>query len=199
LPCTALTAWYALVERGGLRADETVLLQGTGGLSISALQVAKLMGARVIITSSSDEKLARAKSLGADEGINYKTTPGWDKAVRELTGGNGADHVIEVGGADTWNKTLRCVRIGGHVAVIGVLGGANSPDSSMVPMLMQNLRINGVFIGNRDMFEAVSRAFTLGQVKPVVDKVFPFAEARAAFDHMASGSHFGKIVVEIGG
>lgn len=198
LPCTAVTAWHALVERGGLAAGDTVLIQGTGGLSISALQVARLMGARIIVTSSSDEKLERAKSLGASEGINYRTTPAWDKAVRELTGGVGVDHVVEVGGADTLNKSLRAVRLGGHIAVIGVLGGASSPELSVVPVLMQNLRVNGVFVGNRDMFEALLRAYTLAEVHPVVDRVFPFAEARQAFDYLASGRHFGKIVIRIG-
>lgn len=198
LPCTALTAWHALVVRGGLQAGETVLLQGTGGLSMSALQVARLMGARVIITSSSDQKIARAKSLGAAEGINYQTTPNWDKAARELTGGVGVDHVVEVGGADTLAKSLRAVRIGGHIAVIGALSGPASTEVSVVPVLMQNLRVNGIFVGNRDMFEAVTRAFTQAAVQPVVDRVFPFAEARAAFEHMASGGHFGKVVIEVG-
>lgn len=199
LPCTAVTAWHALVERGNLRAGETVLLQGTGGLSMSALQTAKLMGARVIITSSSDEKLERAKALGAAAGINYKTTPGWDKTVRELTGGVGVDHVVELGGADTWNKSLRAVRVGGHIAVIGVLGGAGSPEVSLVPVLMQNLRINGVFVGSRDIFEAMLKAYTLGEVRPVVDRVFPFSDAPAAFRHLAGGGHFGKIVIEMEG
>ena len=198
LPCTAVTAWHALVERGGLAAGETVLIQGTGGLSIAALQIARLMGARVILLSSSDEKLARAATLGASAGVNYRTTPGWDKAVRELTGGVGVDHVVEVGGADTLAKSLRAVRQGGHIAVIGVLGGASSTEISVVPVLMQNLRLNGVFVGNRDMFEAVARAFAVGEVRPVVDRVFPFAEARAAFDYLASGKHFGKIVIEMG-
>jgi NADPH:quinone reductase-like Zn-dependent oxidoreductase len=198
LPCTALTAWQALVERGRLAAGETVLLQGTGGLSISALQIASLMGARVIVTSSSDEKLERARALGAAETINYRTNPDWDKTARALTGGVGVDHVIEVGGAGTLSKSLRAVRIGGHVAIIGALSGGASSEISVVPVLMQNLRINGVFIGNRDMFEAVTRAYAEAEVHPVVDRVFRFGEARAAFDHLASGKHFGKIVIEIG-
>ncbi len=198
LPCTAVTAWHALVERGGLAAGETVLIQGTGGLSIAALQIARLMGARVIVTSSSDEKLERAVALGAAAGINYKTTPGWDKSVRELTGGLGVDHVVEVGGADTLSTSMRAVRMGGHIAVIGVLGGASSTEISVVPVLMQNLRLNGVFVGNRDMFEAVLKAFTLATVRPVVDRVFGFSEVRQAFDHLASGKHFGKIVIETG-
>ncbi|MBY0502390.1 MAG: NAD(P)-dependent alcohol dehydrogenase [Bryobacteraceae bacterium] len=198
LPCTAVTAWHALVERGQLAAGETVLIQGTGGLSIAALQTARLLGARVIVTSSSDEKLARARALGASDGINYKKTPQWDKAVRELTGGVGVDHVVEVGGAGTLNQSLRAVRLGGHIAVIGVLGGASSTELSVVPVLMQNLRVNGVFVGNRDMFEALLRAYTLAGTRPVVDRVFPFAAARQAFDYLASGQHFGKIVIEIG-
>ncbi len=199
LPCTAVTAWHALAVRGQLQAGDTVLLQGTGGLSISALQVARLFGARVIITSSSDGKLARAQSLGAAHTINYKTNPAWEKTARELTGGLGVDHIIEVGGSDTWAKSLRAIRIGGHIAVIGVLSGAAAPDSSLVPVLMQNLRINGVFVGSRDMFEAMLRAYALAEVHPVVDRVFPFEAAPAAFEHLSSGGHFGKIVIAIGG
>ena len=198
LPCAAVTAWHALVERGGLQPGETVLLQGTGGVSIMALQIARLIGAKVIVTSSSDAKLERAKALGAAAGINYQTNPNWDKAVRELTGGVGVDHVVEVGGAGTFSKSLRAVRLGGHIAVIGILSGTSSTEVSVVPILMQNLRLNGVFVGSRDMFESLTRAFTLAGIKPVVDRVFPFAEARAAFEHMASGAHFGKIVIEVG-
>lgn len=198
LPCAAVTAWHALVERGGLQPGETVLLQGTGGVSIMALQIARLTGAKAIITSSSDEKLERAKAMGASAGINYQTNPNWDKAAREHTGGTGVDHVVEVGGAGTFTKSLRAVRLGGHVAVIGILSGGSSAEISVVPILMQNLRLNGVFVGSRDMFESLTRAFALAEIRPVVDRVFPFAQARAAFDHMASGAHFGKIVVEVG-
>lgn len=198
LPCAAVTAWHALVERGALRPGETVLVQGTGGVSIFALQIAKLMGAKVIVTSSSDEKLERARILGAAATVNYRTNANWDKAAREFSGGQGVDHVVEVGGAGTFGKSLRAVCVGGHIAVIGILSGGSSSELSVVPVLMQNLRLNGVFVGSRDMFEALARAFTLAEIHPVVDRVFPFADARAAFAHMASGSHFGKIVIEIG-
>ena len=173
-----------------------MLVQGTGGVSIFALQFAKLAGAQVIITSSSDEKLERAKRLGADFGINYKTTPDWDKRAKELTGGVGVDHIIEVGGAGTFGKSLRAIKIGGHIGLIGNLSG-NSTEVNLVQILMQNVRIQGVLVGSRDTFEAMNRSIHLQQVRPVVDRVFGFAEARKAFEHMASGSHFGKICIKI--
>ncbi len=195
LPCAAVTAWNSLINLGGLRAGETVLLQGTGGVSIFALQFAKLSGARVIITSSSDEKLERAKSLGADFGINYSTTPDWDKQAKKLTGGMGVDHIIEVGGAGTFAKSIRSIKIGGHIGLIGNLSG-NATDVNLVMILMQNLRIQGVLVGSRDTFEAMNRAIDLHQLQPVIDRVFPFEEAREAFEYMASGSHFGKICMK---
>ncbi|NVJ03882.1 NAD(P)-dependent alcohol dehydrogenase [Myxococcus sp. AM001] len=197
LPCAAVTAWSALVTHGALKAGDTVLLQGTGGVSIFALQIARLLGARIIITSSSDAKLARARTLGAHEGINYGTTPDWDKAARALTGGVGVDHVVEVGGAGTFEKSLRAVRPGGTVSVIGVLsGGAGSVP--LTPILMQNLRVQGIFVGHRQSFDALNRAFALHTVQPVVDRVFEFSEARAAFEHLKSGAHFGKVVIRVG-
>jgi len=195
LPCAAVTAWNSLINLGGLRAGETVLLQGTGGVSIFALQFAKLSGARVIITSSSDEKLERAKALGADLGINYSTTPDWDKQAKLLTGGTGVDHVIEVGGAGTFANSLRAIKIGGHIALIGNLSG-NATEVNLVLILMQNLRIQGVLVGSRDTFEAMNRAIALHQLRPVIDRVFPFDEARHAFEYMASGAHFGKICIK---
>ncbi|RKH66535.1 zinc-dependent alcohol dehydrogenase family protein [Corallococcus aberystwythensis] len=196
LPCAAVTAWSALVTQGGLKPGDTVLVQGTGGVSIFALQIARLCGAHVIVTSSRDDKLERALKLGAQEGINYVTTPDWEKAARTLTGGVGVDHVVEVGGSGTFEKSLKAVRVGGTVSVIGVLsGGAGSV--SLVPILMQNLRVQGVFVGHRQSFEALTRAFALHDVHPVVDRVFPFAEARAAFEHMKQGAHFGKIVIQV--
>lgn len=197
LPCAALTAWSALVTQGQLVAGQTVLVQGTGGVSIFALQIAKLVGARVIVTSSSDEKLERARALGADETINYTTAPDWDKRARELTI-DGVDHVIEVGGAGTLTRSLKAVRVGGTISVIGVLAGA-STELSVVPVLMQNLRLQGVFVGHRESFEAMNRAFALAKLRPVIDRVFAFEEARAAFDHMASATHFGKICLRVGG
>ncbi|WP_309891504.1 NAD(P)-dependent alcohol dehydrogenase [Archangium sp.] len=196
LPCAALTAWSALVTHGGLKAGDTVLLQGTGGVSIFALQLARMMGARVLLTSSREDKLERARALGAHEGINYVTTPDWDKAARSLTGGVGVDHVVEVGGAGTMEKSLRAVRLGGTVSVIGVLsGGAGA--LPLTPILMGNLRVQGIFVGHRQSFEALNRALTLHGVRPVVDRVFPFSEARAAFEHLKSGAHFGKVVIRV--
>ncbi|MBZ4422300.1 NAD(P)-dependent alcohol dehydrogenase [Myxococcus sp. RHSTA-1-4] len=196
LPCAALTAWSALVTYGGLKAGDTVLVQGTGGVSIFALQIARMMGARVILTSSRDDKLEKARALGAHELINYATTADWDKAARALTGGVGVDHVVEVGGAGTFEKSLRAVRMGGTVSVIGVLsGGAGTVP--LTPVLMQNLRVQGIFVGHRQGFEALNRALTLHGVRPVVDRVFPFAEARAAFEYLKSGAHFGKVVIRV--
>lgn len=197
LPVAALTAWGALVTMGKLAAGETVLLQGTGGVSIFALQIAKLTGARVIITSSSHEKLARARQLGADETINYRDVPEWAKEVRRLTDGVGADHVVEVGGAGTMTQSLRAVRAGGTVSVIGVLAGASS-EISVIPVLMHYLRLQGVFAGSRDELEAMNRAFGQAQLRPVIDRVFAFEEAHLAFEHMASGAHFSKIVLRVG-
>ena len=195
LPCAAVTAWNSLINLGGLKAGETVLVQGTGGVSIFALQFAKLSGARVIITSRSDDKLERAKSLGADFGINYSTTPDWDKRAREITGGLGVDHIIEVGGAGTFPRSLRSIRIGGYIGLIGNLGG-NATEVNLVQILMQNVRIQGVLVGSRDTFEAMNRAISLHQLHPVIDRVFSFDEARHAFEYMASGSHFGKICIK---
>ncbi|MCP3097476.1 NAD(P)-dependent alcohol dehydrogenase [Myxococcus sp. K15C18031901] len=197
LPCAALTAWSALVTQGGVKAGDVVLVQGTGGVSLFALQIARLLGARVILTSSRDDKLERAKALGAHERINYATTPDWDKAARALTGNAGVDHVVEVGGAGTFEKSLRAVRPGGTVSVIGVLsGGAGAVP--LTSILMQNLRVQGIFVGHRQGFEAMARAFTLHAVRPVVDHVFAFSEAVRAFEHLKSGAHFGKVVIRVG-
>lgn len=197
LPCAAVTAWSALVTQGRLKAGDTVLLQGTGGVSIFALQIALMLGAHVIITSSRDDKLERALKMGAHEGINYTTTPDWEKAARTLTGGVGVDHVVEVGGAGTFERSLKAVRVGGTISLIGVLSGG-AGNVSLIPILMQNLRVQGVLVGHRQSFEALNRAFALHEVRPVVDRVFPFAEARAAFEHLKSGAHFGKVVIQVG-
>jgi NADPH:quinone reductase-like Zn-dependent oxidoreductase len=193
LPCAAVTAWQALVHSGNVKAGESVLALGTGGVSLFALQFARLHGARVIITSSSDEKLARAKELGASETINYQTTPEWDKEVAVLTNKVGVDHVIEVGGTGTLSKSLNAARIGGHVALIGVLatGGSFNP----VYVLMKGIRLQGIFVGSREMFEAMNRAIEAHQLKPVIDRTFAFDEVGDALRHMESGSHFGKIVI----
>jgi NADPH:quinone reductase-like Zn-dependent oxidoreductase len=195
LPCAALTAWHALVESGGVKPGETVLTQGTGGVSIFAVQFARLAGARVISTSSHDEKLARLKELGASELINYKTTPDWDGSVRALTGGVGVDHVVEVGGAGTLARSIKSVRLGGHVALIGVLSGLG--EVNPMPILMKSVRVQGIFVGSRSMFEAMNRAISANKLRPVIDRVFGFDKAIAALKHQESGAHFGKVVVRV--
>jgi NADPH:quinone reductase-like Zn-dependent oxidoreductase len=196
LPCAGLTAWQALTVHGRTSPGDTVLLQGTGGVSIFALQFAKLLGARTIITSSSDEKLARAKALGADETINYKKEPAWEKPALDLTGGYGVDHVVEVGGARTLEQSLRCVRIGGSVSVIGVLTGAGEINPTLI--LGRRASVQGMSVGSVEMFEGMNRAIARSGLKPVIDKVYPFEEAASAFRYMESAKHFGKIVVSVG-
>jgi len=196
LPCAALTAWNSLVNAAHLKAGDTVLVQGTGGVSIFALQFAKMFGARVIATSSSDEKLERVKELGADETINYKKTPDWDKRVLEITNREGVDHVVEVGGAGTLNKSLNAVRLGGSIGLIGVLAGG-SGEINTTSILMKGLRIQGIFVGSRTMFEAMSRAITVNHLKPVIDRAFSFNESREALKYLESGAHFGKIVISV--
>jgi NADPH:quinone reductase-like Zn-dependent oxidoreductase len=194
LPCAAVTAWHALVEFGNLKAGETVLTLGTGGVSIFAIQLAKLHGARVIATSSSDEKIARVREFGADDTINYKKTPDWDKEVFRITQRLGVDHVVEVGGAGTLPKSLNAVRMGGGISVIGVLAGGSGLDPARV--LMKSVRLQGIFVGSRQMFEDLNRAIVLNGLKPVIDQTFPFERAREALEYMEGGSHFGKIVLK---
>jgi len=194
LPCAAVTAWQALVNSGNLKAGDTVLALGTGGVSVFALQLAKMHGAQVIITSSSDEKLERARELGADKTINYKTTPNWDKEVLSMTNKVGVDHVIEVGGAGTLSKSLNSVRVGGQVDLIGVL--ATGGDFNPITVLMKGVRLQGIFVGSRRMFEDMNRAIEANRLRPIIDKTFTFEEVREALSYMESGSHFGKIVIK---
>ncbi|MBL8792942.1 MAG: NAD(P)-dependent alcohol dehydrogenase [Planctomycetia bacterium] len=194
LPCAAVTAWHAVVTAGGIKAGDTVLTQGTGGVSLFAVQFARLLGAHVIATSSSDAKLARVRALGAAEGVNYKTTPEWGKRVRELTDGIGVDHVVEVGGAGTLGESLTAVRMGGRISLIGVLSGVGQMNP--LPILMKNVCVQGIFVGSRSMFEDMNKAIALHRLQPVVDRVFGFDEVQAALRHMESGAHFGKIVVK---
>ncbi|MFN0062151.1 MAG: zinc-dependent alcohol dehydrogenase family protein [Myxococcaceae bacterium] len=196
LPCAALTAWSALVTLGGVMRGHTVLIEGTGGVSVAALQFAKMLGARAFVTSSSDEKLARAVALGAEAGLNYKKEPAWGKKAREWTGGKGFDHVLDVGGAGTLNEALRAVRFGGTVSVVGMLSG-RAGDINLIPVMMQNVRLQGVTVGSRDSFEDMCRAISVSGTRPVIDRTFSFAEVRQAFEHLASGTHFGKIVVRV--
>jgi NADPH:quinone reductase-like Zn-dependent oxidoreductase len=194
LPCAALTAWHALVTEGRVSAGQTVLALGTGGVSMFALQFAKMHGARVIVTSSSDAKLARAKSLGADEIINYRQTPEWEKEVFRLTDKNGADHIIEVGGTDTFPKSLRAAAVGGTISVIGGVSGFTS-NVALTDILGKALLIRGIFVGSRDMFEAMNRAISLHRLKPVIDRTFAFDQTPAAYRYQESGAHFGKVVI----
>jgi NADPH:quinone reductase-like Zn-dependent oxidoreductase len=195
LPCTGVTAWHALVESGGLKAGDTVLTLGTGGVSVFAIQIAKLFGARVIATTGSEEKVNKLGELGADEVINYRTREDWDAAVNELTGKVGVDHVVEVGGGGTLARSINAVRIGGHIALIGALERAG--EFSYVPIFMKLIRMQGIFVGSRQMFEDLNRAITVNRMKPVIDRTFEFGEVRDALRYMQSGRHFGKIVVRV--
>jgi NADPH:quinone reductase-like Zn-dependent oxidoreductase len=194
LPCAALTAWNALHEAADIKSGDTVLIQGTGGVSIFALQFAKLGGARVLGTSSSDEKLAQAKALGLDDGLNYRQNPDWASWVRNRTGGTGADIVIEVGGAGTFLESMKAVRVGGTIAQIGVLSGVDAK-FSVAPILMRQLRIYGIYVGSRAMMGQMDRAIDIRKMTPVVGKVFRFDEAPAAYRYLEEGKHFGKIVI----
>ncbi len=196
LPCAAVTAWNGLFVAGNLQPGQTVLVQGTGGVSLFALQFARMAGAQVFATSSSDAKLERTKELGATASVNYKTTPEWGKAIKDLTGGVGVDHVVEVGGAGTLPQSFGAVRDGGHLAIIGVLA-AGAGDINPVPILRKSLRLSGILVGSRKMFEDMNHAITSSGLRPVIDRVFAFDEAPEAFAHLQSGSHFGKIVVRI--
>jgi NADPH:quinone reductase-like Zn-dependent oxidoreductase len=197
LPCAALTAYHALFVSGCLKPDDTVLIQGTGGVSIFALQLASVYGCQTFVISSSDEKLQRAKELGADFLINYNETPDWDKKILDLTERRGVDHVVEVGGASTIQKSLNAVRMGGHIAVIGALSGGQG-EISPVSILMKSVKLQGIFVGSRQMFEQMNQLLCLhNNIKPVIDKTFEFENVKDALSYMKSGSHFGKIVVRI--
>ena len=195
LPCAGVTAWNALMRSGDIKPGDSVLLQGSGGVSIFALQFAKMAGARVIITSSSDAKLERLKSMGADETVNYKTTPDWDKPARQLTGGVGVDHIVEVGGAGTLPLSSKAVRRGGHIALIGVLTGGGTFDPRL--MMVKAVRLQGIYVGSRDMFEEMNRAIALSGSRPVIDQVLEFGQLHEALAHMESGAHFGKICLGV--
>ena len=196
LPCAALTAWHALAFSGKLKAGESVLTLGTGGVSIFAAQFAKLFGARVISTSGSGEKIEKLRDLGITETVNYKQREDWDAAVIEIIGKPGVDHVVEVGGAGTLAKSINAVRIGGHVALIGALTGAAGFNPTTV--FMKAIRLQGIFTGPKSMFEDMNKAISVNRLKPAIDRVFDFSEARESLKHMDGASHFGKIVVRIG-
>jgi len=193
LPCAAVTAWQALFPVGRLTAGETVLTLGTGGVSLFAAQFALMAGARVIATSGSDAKIERLRSLGVHDVVNYRTTPDWDRAVRDLTGGRGVDHIVEVGGAGTFAKSMAALRMGGGIYVIGNLAGKAQIDPATI--LGRRAHVHGIQVGSRDMFEAMNRAIEQAKLRPVIDRTFEFGQARAAYDHLAGRTHFGKIVV----
>lgn len=192
LPCAAVTAWHALFEHSPGVPGDTVLLQGTGGVSIFALQFAAVAGLRIIMTSSQDEKLARVRQMGASETVNYKRQEKWEEDVRTLTSGEGVDHVIEVGGSDTMPRSLRALRTHGLISVIGVLSGGD-PTVSPGSILMNSVRVQGIYVGSRAMFERMNRAIEFHRIKPVIDKVFPWTQLKDAFHYMESQQHFGKI------
>ena len=197
LPCAGLTAWNALMVSGRIRPGDTVLALGTGGVSIFALQFARMSGARVVITSSSDDKLARARELGADATINYVKSPEWHEEVLAATGGRGVDHIIEVGGAGTLSRSFQSIAYQGQITLIGVLSGRDG-DTNPHPLMLKNASLRGVFVGSRRMFEEMNAAIAINGLKPVVDKVFSFADAADAFAYELAGKHLGKVVIRIG-
>lgn len=196
LPCAAVTAWNGLFVSANLQPGQTLLLQGTGGVSLFGLQFGKLAGATVIITSSSDEKLDRARAMGADYTINYRTRPDWEKRVHEITGGRGVDLTLEVGGGGTLSKTLRSTRTSGHVSLIGILSGITG-EVETAHILHKAITVRGIYIGSREMFVAMNRAITRHKLEPVIDRVFAFDESLEAFRYLESARHFGKIVIRI--
>lgn len=196
LPCAGVTAWSALATHGEIKAGDTVLVQGTGGVAVFALQLARLLGARVIATSSSDAKLERMKELGAWETINYRATPAWGRRARELTAGRGVDLVVEVGGAGTLAQSLDAVRFGGRICQIGILESA-AAEINIVPLFMKQVRIQGVLVGPREGFESMNRAIEAAGMRPVIDRVFPLERIRAALEHLAEGSHLGKLCIRL--
>lgn len=201
LPCAGLTAWHALMGVGpSLQAGQTVLTLGTGGVSLFALQFAKATGASVVLTSSSDKKRARADDLGADATINYEETPEWPEAVLETTGGDGADRIVEVGGAGTLGRSLKAIAPKGTIALIGVLSETDEHPSPY-PLMRKQARLEGVFVGAIEQakteFQAMNDAIETNALSPIVDRVFPFADAPEAYRHLASGAHMGKVVISI--
>jgi NADPH:quinone reductase-like Zn-dependent oxidoreductase len=197
LPCAGVTAWHTLFRAGRpVRAGDTVLVLGTGGVSIAALQLARAAGAQVMVTSSSDDKLARAAALGTSGEINYRRTPAWEQEVRRLTAGRGVDCVVEIGGAGTLARSMQSLARGGKIGLIGFLAGRDG-DTNPSALMMTGGSLHGIFVGDRGMFEEMNRAITVNRITPVVDRVFPFEEAVAAYRHHASGQFVGKIVITV--
>jgi NADPH:quinone reductase-like Zn-dependent oxidoreductase len=196
LPCAGLTAWNALFESASLKPGETVLVQGTGGVSVFALQLAKAAGARAIVTSSSEQKRRRAQELGADHVIDYRAEPGWGKAAKEWTGDRGVDLVVEVGGPGTFDQSTAALRYGGTMSILGVLTGTSGPVNTYA-IFHHALRIAGVYVGSVEMLQRFVTALTTTRIQPIIDRVFDFEEVPVAYRHLASGAHFGKVVVRL--
>jgi NADPH:quinone reductase-like Zn-dependent oxidoreductase len=196
LPCAGVTAWHALYEAAALRPGESILVQGSGGVSIFALQLARATGATVIATSSSAEKRARLEAMGAAATIDYRENPAWGDAVRAAMVGRGVDIAVEVGGAGTFDQSVKALRYGGTMSLLGVLTGTQGPISTYA-IFHKNVRVHGVYVGSVAMFESLVRALEASRIVPVIDRVFSFDEARAAYEHLASGRHFGKVVVRV--
>ena len=194
LPCAAVTAWNAITEHARLRAGETALVLGTGGVSIFALQFATMAGAQVIATSSSDAKIERLRAMGAATTVNYRTTPDWQEPVLAATEGLGVDHVVEVGGPGTLPRSIEATRLGGCISLIGVL---TTGEINPTALMRKTINLQGIYVGSRAMFEAMNRAITAHAMRPVIDRVFDFDDARAAYEHLASGAHFGKVVIRV--
>jgi NADPH:quinone reductase-like Zn-dependent oxidoreductase len=195
LPCAAVTAWNAALVKGGLQPGHTVVTLGTGGVSLFSAQFALMIGARVIATTGSDEKVERLRELGVSEVVNCRTTPNWDVRVRELTGGRGADLVVEVGGPGSVAKSIAAIRYCGHISVVGNLAGKATIDPGA--LFAKRASMCGIQVGSRDMFEAMNRAIEVAKLEPVIDRVFDFTETRAAYEYLAGGKHFGKVVIRV--
>jgi NADPH:quinone reductase-like Zn-dependent oxidoreductase len=196
LPCAGVTAWVGLAELGRLEPDQVLLAMGTGGVSIFALQLAKAFGARVLSTSSSDAKVARAKELGADHGINYRSRKDWDAAARELTEGRGVDRLLEVGGAGTLKTSLRALREGGHLVLVGLLTGKTA-DQDQVNESSRRVRVDSIYVGSVRHFEHLNETIERHRIQPVIDRTFPFESASQAYRYLESGAHFGKVVITV--
>lgn len=196
LPCAALTAWTALVTEGGIKAGDTILTQGTGGVSLFALQFAKLFGARVVATSGNEEKIKKLQMIGASRTINYQTQTEWGKTAKGMTNDVGVDHVIEVGGANTLEQSFKAVRPRGRISIIGVLSGISTP-VNLRYFISGALTVQGIFVGHRESFEAMNRAIESNAVRPVIDRIFPFDQAPEAMRYMLSQKHFGKVCIRI--
>lgn len=196
LPCAALTAWSSFFVENQVKTGDSVVVQGTGGVSLFALQFAKQVGATVYLTSSSDEKLERGKSLGADHLINYKNVSAWGEKIRELTGGEGADHIVEVGGAGTLEQSLQAVKLFGTIHLIGILAGSTK-DLNLLPIVMNQIKVQGIVVGHRAAFLEMNRAIENWQLRPVIDKVFELQDFKEALEYLKDGKHFGKIVVKV--